>query len=191
MAYKGNRPLFGLHPCKNAAGTAPKIRHFHVDSAYATAIGEGCIVIKAADGIELAVAGSVTAPYVVGVAAASLSASTGGSIPVYCDPEQEYFIVPDGTMTTTVQKEMVGQFAKVLTNTANSTIGGSNAKVDISTVVGTYSATGLQVQILGTADLVGDTYASTQSSTGEGGQIFVRLPGYHQITNSSSLDRPS
>lgn len=187
MAYAGNKPLYGLHPVNNGvAGTVPHIGYYDVAAAYTTAIGEGCLVIKSATGLTLAGAAVAAGGFVVGVAAHDLAGSTGGKIAVYDDPKQEFMIVPDGTMTTTVQIEMVGQFAALLTNTKNTTLGGSNAKLDISTATGTRSTTNC-MQIVGVGAAVGDTYATTQA--GYVGQIRVKIPEAIHIWTASSVTR--
>jgi hypothetical protein len=194
MPYVGNRPLPGLHPVNNVAGTAPRVREYAVSATYATAIGEGNILVKSTIGVILAPTTAITTiGSVVGVAASNNPAYAAGSnshqstILVYDDPMQEYEGILDGTMTSTVQIEAIGQFTLPLTNVYNTTLGQGNTKID-ATVTSTFNATRVMLQVVDMADSVGDTIATTQA--GNYGAVRVRLASKHNVFLSDYGNRP-
>lgn len=115
MPYLGNQALPGLHPISNGkAGTVPHIGYYDVAAAYGSAIGEGCLLIKTATGAELMTI-AYTAQTVIGVAACNLAASTGGRIPVYDDPEQEFSVVADAAVSAANKIAYRGRFVGITT----------------------------------------------------------------------------
>lgn len=180
MAYKGNQQLPGFQPIKNAAGTAPSVHEYDVAAAYSTTIGEGNVVIKTATGLNLATA-TVTEGSVVGVAAHNRAASdaTMTKVLVYDDPDQEFACIVDGTMTSTVAIEMVGQSVQAASNVYNATLGQGKTILDISGVVGTNSTT-RPYQILGLLPAVGETRTSTYA------QVRVKIGQQMHIYRSQA-----
>lgn len=186
MAYKGNQHLPGLHPVNNQAGTSPRVKEFVVSATYAATIGEGCILQKGILGVILAAAaGTLTAlnGRAMGVAAQNLGATPGADakILVYCDPDQEYVAVQDGTMTGTAATEAVGQFVGCVSNTYNATLGQGKTLLDTSDLT-SVRTTDVYLTVVGVAQAVGETLASTYS------QLTVKLAqgthafGSHAIT---------
>lgn len=181
MAYLGNQALPGLHPVTNGiAGTSPRIMPYVVPAAYATRIGEGCYVQRAADDSGLVIGvGSPAAGSVYGVAAHNTKASTAQTLLVYDDPNQEYACMIDGDIANvaTLQK-YIGYFVTLLTNAYVSTYDQGNTKIDISTAIKTPSAA-RPWQIMRVANNVGEVqFGAAPSSTNS--QLIVKLvTDYH------------
>jgi len=156
MSLAVNPPLKGLHPVGNGvAGTTPRVREYDVSSSYATAMGEGCVVIKTATGLQLAGA-TVSDGTAVGVLAQNIAASTGGKVLVYDDPSQEFEVLIDGSITNAATLiSWVGRYAKHLTNTYNGKLKQGNTYVSKTGISGTPTTT-LYLQILGGVDHVGN-----------------------------------
>lgn len=179
-----NQQLPGLHPVNNGIGVSPRIREYPVASTYASTIGEGCALIKVAGGVELATTTVAAGGMMVGVAAHNLKASPGAGavVLVYDHPDQEYAVVADGTMTSTVQVEMIGQFVQCLSNVYNATLGQGKTVADISTLTSTWSTT-RPYQVVGPLVAAGETRTATWA------QIIVKLHDAKNIWTSDSVTR--
>lgn len=189
MAYSGNQALPGLWPVHaGVAGTAPRLRSYVVDAAYATAIGEGNYLLKAADGLELAAATvAVDAAILVGVAAHNVTSTTGTQkeVLVYDDPYQEFTCIIDETLTATEAIEAIGQYVAVVSNTKSATLGQGLNKVDISTITSTRNTTDA-FQITGWINNAGETLTGTNPSS-QYAQVRVKFGVYNHIYSSHSL----
>lgn len=187
MAYKGsaNKALAGLRPLKNKAGTAPEVHEYDVAVAYGVAIGEGCLLIKTATGVELAAdAAAVTAGVVVGVAAANLGATivAGTKIKVFDDPEQEFSVIGDAVITATATLiAATGRFIgmTVNTNVYDSTYESGIVTVETGTIASPWT-TSLPLQILGYADEIGDSSAAANYP------IKVKIAKQHHFQTSQA-----
>lgn len=161
MAYNPSQKLTGLHPVKNAAGTAPRTGEYVVSATYASTIGSGCIVGLTETGVTLAASTSV--PNILGVAAETLAATPGAGavITVYDDPDQQYFLSMDAAVANTVIS--IGRFTNVVSNVYNATVGYGKTQGDTSGITSVI-ATGDWVQIMGFPTDVGETKAATDSA---------------------------
>lgn len=180
MAYKGDYftegGLTGLQPVKNAAGTAPRTGEYAVSSTYATTIGAGCLVSLAETGVILAASTSV--PNILGVAASNLAATpgTGATITVFDDPDQQYAVSVDGTVSNTIIS--IGRFTNTVSNVYNATLGYGKTQLDASEIT-SLIATGDWLQIMGWIEDTGETVASTYS------QALVQItPRFHIYKNT-------
>ena len=189
MPYTGNKALTGLVPVKNPAGTAPAVHYYDVAAAYASAIGQGCLLIRAATGVELAGdAAALTAGIVVGVAATNLGAApgAGAKIAVFDDPNQEFSVIGDEVLTDTVSLiAMVGRFAGLTdtTNVYSSTAERGTTTLDTSTITGTWT-TSLPLQILGALDGIGDSAASASFPL----RVKIGTPHHFLASQASGAD---
>lgn len=189
MALVGNQPLPGLQPVGSGmGGTSPRVREYSVAAAYTTDIGEGNILIKTATGVQLLANAGAVGGIIVGVAAQNHTADELALIQVYDDPAQEFAIILDGTATTTVQIEAIGQFTRLTTDTnvINTTLGQGASTLDISAIVGTRTATTI-LQVVANPKIVGDTLATTQA--GNVGQMIVKIVDAFHIWSSNSVTR--
>lgn len=186
MPYLGNQALWGLHPFRNRSGTAPRIGYYAV-AASNTAIGEGCLVSKAATtpwGVNISTFAASAYP-IIGVAACNWAASTTGFIPIYDDPDQLYTITCHGATTAAEQLESLGQYAGIsatYTNTYDSTY--DQGKTGMIGGVGTTAptpTTSLPLQIMGWINMVGETTTATYA------QAIVRIsPMVHIFSHDMS-----
>lgn len=123
LAANGDTPL-GLRP----HGKILRMRPYQVLSTYATAIKAGSPVEAVAAGyVELAAATNTDN---LGVAANAIAASTGGTLWVYDDPEQEFVIQDDASAT--LDQAAVGANADF--STESSTTDESNVELVASGV---------------------------------------------------------
>lgn len=177
-----NQQLPGLHPVNNPAGTAPRIREYAVSATYASTIGEGCALNKHALGVRLTTATVTASGRLIGVAAHNLAATPGAGavVLVYDDPEQEFAVVVDGTVTSTVAIESIGQFVQCISNVYNATLGQGKTVVDISTVTSVRSTT-RAYQVVGWLNAAGETRTSTWS------QAVVKLATAYNVFESYSI----
>lgn len=185
MPYLGNQALPGLHPLSNGmAGTTPHIGYYDVAAGYSTAIGEGCLLIKTATGAQLMTI-AFTAQTVIGVAACNLAASTGGKIPVYDDPNQEYSVVADAAVTAANKLAYQGRFVGITTgsNVYTSTYKQGNVTLALSTAA-VASTTSLPLQIVGYVEAVGEDIALASH------QVIVKINPVAHIFSDLSADRP-
>jgi len=164
MALQGNQALTGLWPVGNGkAGTAPQLHTYTVTAGYATAIGEGNIVIRTATGLNLGGA-ALADGSVMGVAAAPSLASTLDTIQVYDDPDQEFACIVDADITNAATLlSYVGDYIAPQTNTMNTTTLTGNVTLDIASVTGTASTTDC-MQIVGVVTSVGDNLSGTNAA---------------------------
>lgn len=187
-----NQALPGLHPLNNRAGTAPRVREYDVLSTYNATIGEGCVLIKTATGVTLATGTVAAGGFMVGVAAHNLKATpgAGAKVLVYDDPEQEYACISDGTITTTVAIEAVGQFVQCLSNVYNATLGQGKTIVDISTLTSTWSTT-RPYQVVRVLTAAGETRTSTATDVPSSlySQVVLKLLDAKNIWRSDSVTR--
>lgn len=176
--YKVNQALTGLWPVRNSiGGNTPHIGYYYMDGTYATAIGEGCVVVKTAT--DSPALGSATAPTlgtILGVAVCGWAASTAGWLPVYDDPNQEFSIIADEAFTAATSVDRIGNFFSLTANAATA-LGSSlisNGKLDYSTVA-TTAAAGVFLQLVRVAPGVGDTYLSANCP------VIVKFATYSHI----------
>lgn len=173
----GNQALPGLWPVKAPNGNAPKVSAYTVDSAYGTAIGEGCLLIKTTAGVELAPdAAAVAYGSVIGVAAHNVAASLSEDteILVYDDPNQVFAIISDGAISDEVIIQ--GRFCGITdaTNVYNSTLGQGDTTLGISTAAATQT-TSLPLQIIHVAENVAD------DATAANVQVWVKIASQHHL----------
>lgn len=188
MAYSGNQQLPGLHPVKSGvAGTAPMIRHIDVSATYATTIAEGCILVKDALGANMAAAAgtcNATRASVIGVAAHNVAATPGADtkVAVYIDPQQEFVAPQDGTMTSTVAKEAIGQFIGCVSNVYSATLGQGKLLLDTSSLTSVLTNT-VYLQVTGIEPPVGETLSNTY------GQLRVKFADAIHTFASNAVTR--
>jgi len=177
-----NQQLPGLHPLASPYGTAPRIREYDVSATYNATIGEGNCLIKTATGVQLATNTVAAGGKLVGVAAHNLAATpgAGAKVLVYDDPNQEYSVVADGTITSTVIIENIGKFVTCISNVYNATLGQGKTVADISTATSVRATTGTWYQITGYLQAAGETRTSTWS------QIVVKIPPQIHLFESSA-----
>lgn len=163
-----NSPLAGLFPLTNPAGTAPQVHYYAMASNYASTIGEGCLLVKASTGLNLATT-TVAEGSVVGVAATNWIPGTSpeATIAVFDDPSQEFSIICDTQCATTAALaaaaiiDAVGQVATFTasSNGYNGTYRRGEPKLAFSSIVATQAAS-LPFQILGDCPQTGDVATS-------------------------------
>jgi hypothetical protein len=182
MPYLGNQALPGLHPVGAPTGTVPKITWYTVPAAYNTSIGEGCLLIKVATGVQLMTI-AYTASTVVGVAAANVLATTTATlIPVYDDPNQEFAVIADAAVTAANRLVYLGQYVGITTgsNVYTSTYQQGNVSLALSTAT-TNSTTSLPLVVTGYLDAVGETITAASN------QVLVKInPVAHQWAQTTS-----
>ncbi len=193
MAYAGgNQALPGLNPVSaGVAGTAPRVREYDINSTNVALVGEGCLLsYDGTTGVTLQAAVLTGRPNTIGVAAET--PRTGATkVKVYDDPEQEFVVISDGTITTTVAANMVGLFTAVVSNTRSATTGRGKTKLDISAVTSAALVTqGDLMQIVRTEQIVGqsNTGTATPGPTSLYAQIRVKIAKHaHNYGSSSQL----
>lgn len=165
MAFMQNKPLAGLRPVQTQGGVSPKITHYAVSATYATALPQGAPAIKAANGVRMAANPPVPVRgTVIGIIAADNPAYVSGStshqstVAVYDDPRQVFVGTFNAAISAAQAVEYIGQFVGCVTNTANTTLGGSNLK--LSTVTSVFSTTAW-LQIVGVEQPVGGSLSAT------------------------------
>lgn len=186
MPYLGNQALPGLHPLHNGlAGSVPHIGYYDVAAAYASAIGEGCLMIKTSTGLELMTI-NYTAATVVGVAAHNMAASTGGKLAVYDDPDQEYSVVADAAVSAANKIAYQGRFVGITTgsNVYSTTYKQGNVTLALSTAAVAHTLA-LPLQIVGFVEAVGEDIASASH------QVIVKINPLASIWSApSTTNRP-
>lgn len=184
MPYTGNRALAGLHPVRNSiGGNAPHIGYYDVSASYATSIGEGCVVVKTSTGLQLGSATAPTAGTIVGVAAGNMLASTGGKLPVWDDPHQEFEIICSAALSAAETISAIGRYSNLTANAYSSTTKQSDATLDKANITGT-AAAGVFLQIIRLGTAVGDDYASANMP------LVVRFTGPSHIYGDTSVNHP-
>ena len=183
MAYKGTYftegGLTGLHPVKNAAGTTPRTGEYAVSATYASTIGAGCLVSVSETGVTLAALTNAN-PTILGVAAHNLEATpgTGATITVFDDPNQQYAVSVDGTVSNTIIS--VGRFSNVVSNVYNATLGYGKTQLDASEITSVIAAGDL-LQIMGWIEDVGETTASQYS------QALVQITHRYNVYENTDI----
>jgi len=188
VAYdNSNRGLRGLSPVSSGkAGTAPRVREYAINTTNAALVAEGCLLsYDGTTGVILQASVTTGRPHTLGVAANT--PATGDSVvKVFDDPDQEYVVPIDGTITTTVIANMPGLFTGVVSNTRNATTLRAKTRLDISAVTSAALVTqGDLIQIIRMEDIVGQTNSGT-NPTSLNAQVRVRIAPHAHIYASSA-----
>lgn len=122
--------------------------HEYAATASAT-IAPGDLVKMSPTGLVLAASAGST--QIVGVAA-SWKKSTGNTVLVYDDPDQQYTVQDDGSGTTVLVTTHIGLSGDILATAANGTLLKSQHELDRDTA---YATTSAQIRILGIVSATG------------------------------------
>lgn len=203
MGYKQDQAHAGFMPIQNGIGnSSPKISYYTVGNTYATAIGEGCFLMKGTNGLQITLgATGIALGAGVGVAAMNMPAYvsgatrvTGDIIAVYDDPNQLYAIRCATHVTAANKTAFRGRFAALSasTNTYSTTYRQSNATLAVTGAATTASTTKC-FQIVDWLDQSGEpswtaSTSSASSNTGKPIAIVKLCPRYsiyhtHSVTH--------